>query len=453
MKTIITIMGLVSALTLSAQTKQAYEKTALEEITADRFLAGGNATDYERLPRKALTPAPKGYEPYYMSHYGPHGSRWLLGDRDYSSPVNTLRDAKKAGKLTPVGEQALAKLEEIQKSSKGRLGDLSPVGEAQHHAIGKRMVKNFPEIFKAPNVRIDARSTTVIRSILSMIAECEELAQANPTANIHNEANEANMAYMNPPKEGLQRMNEGKARPIQNEWSAKMRDPRRLMKVLFNDQDWVYMNVMPTQLMGSIYDIATNQQSHDNDRTLLDLFTTEELYRLWNGNNLYWYLNYANAPQTGNVMPWMHANLLKNIIETADTVTQKQATLRFGHDTVVLPIISLMELGGMGCSIDNLEELDTYFRSYMAVPTACNLQLVFYRPKKGKGDILVKAMLNENEVTMPVETSMYPYYKWTDVREYYLEKLKKQPKNPYPNMPSQGPQINPAVLQMLFSNQ
>jgi hypothetical protein len=286
-----------------------------------------------------------------------------------------------------------------------------------------------------------------------MIAECEELAQANPTANIHNEANEANMAYMNPPKEGLQRMNEGKARPIQNEWSAKMRDPRRLMKVLFNDQDWVYMNVMPTQLMGSIYDIATNQQSHDNDRTLLDLFTTEELYRLWNGNNLYWYLNYANAPQTGNVMPWMHANLLKNIIETADTVTQKQATLRFGHDTVVLPIISLMELGGMGCSIDNLEELDTYFRSYMAVPTACNLQLVFYRPKKGKGDILVKAMLNENEVTMPVETSMYPYYKWTDVREYYLEKLKKQPKNPYPNMPSQGPQINPAVLQMLFSNQ
>jgi hypothetical protein len=135
-------------------------------------------------------------------------------------------------------------------------------------------------------------------------------------------------------------------------------------------------------------------------------------------------------------------------------VTRKQATLRFGHDTVVLPIISLMELGGMGCSIDNLEELDTYFRSYMAIPTACNMQLIFYRPKKGKqGDILVKALLNENEVTMPVETSMFPYYKWTDVRDYYLEKLKKQPKNPYPNMPSQSPQINPAVLQMLFSNQ
>ena len=454
MKTIITILGLACAISVNAQTKQAYEKTALEEISADKFLAGGNAVDYDRLPRRALTPTPKGYEPYYFSHYGRHGARWLLNDRDYSSPINTLKDAKKAGVLTAEGEKALAKLEEIQKTSKGHLGDLTPRGEQQHHGIGKRMVQNFPEIFKTPNLPIDARSTTSVRSILSMIAECEELAQANPTALIHNEANEANMAYMNPPKEGLQRMNEGKARPIQNEWSAKMRDPRRLMKVLFSDQDWVYMNVMPTQLMGSIYDIATNQQSHDGNTELLDLFTPEELHRLWNGNNLYWYLNYANAPQTGNVMPWMHANLLKNIIETADTVTRKQATLRFGHDTVVLPIISLMELGGMGCSIDNLEELDTYFRSYIAIPTACNMQLIFYRPKKGKqGDILVKALLNENEVTMPVETSMFPYYKWTDVRDYYLEKLKKQPKNPYPNMPSPSPQINPAVLQMLFSNQ
>lgn len=450
MRTIITTLTLGLTLTMSAQTKQAYEKTALEEITADRFLAGGNAVDYDRLPRKNLTPAPKGYEPYYMSHYGRHGARWLLNDRDYSAPITTLKDAKKAGVLTAEGEKVLAKLEEIQKTSKGHLGDLTPLGEKQHHGIGKRMVQNFPEIFKAKGLLIDARSTTSVRSILSMMAECEELMQANPTASIHNEANEANMAYMNAPKEGLQRANESKARPIQNEWGARMRDPHRLMKVLFSDQDWVYMNVMPTSLMGSIYDIATNQQSHDGDTELLNIFTPEELYRLWNGNNLYWYLNYANAPQTGNVMPWMHANLLRNIIETADTVTRKQATLRFGHDTVVLPIISLMELGGMGCSIDNLEELDTYFRSYMAIPTACNLQLIFYRPKKGTGDILVKALLNENEVTMPVKTSIYPYYKWNDVREYYLEKLKKQPKNPFPNVPQQNSQI-PAIFQQLMN--
>ena len=108
MKAIITILGLAFSLTVSAQTKQAYEKSVLEEFQADKFLAGGNLTDYDRLPRKALTPAPKGYEPYYMSHYGRHGARWLLNERDYTSPITTLRDAKKAGVLSAVGEKALA---------------------------------------------------------------------------------------------------------------------------------------------------------------------------------------------------------------------------------------------------------------------------------------------------------------------------------------------------------
>lgn len=422
----------------NAQNTKSFEKSALEEIAADRYLAGGNAVDYERLPRKALTPTPKGYEPYYLSHYGRHGSRWLLNDRDYSAPITTLKDADKSGKLTELGKKTLKALEEIQKTTKGRLGDLTEVGEKQHHNIAKRMIKNFPEIFKAAGLHIDARSTTSVRAILSMIAECEELTAANPTATIHNEANEAIMSYMNPSKETLQRMSEGKARPIQNEYGAKQRNPMRLMKALFNDQEWVYLNVMPAQLMGSLYDIATNNQSHENGTTeLLDIFTDEELYNLWCGNNLYWYLNHANAPQTDNVMPWTHAHLLRNIIETADTVTTKQVALRFGHDTVVLPFISLMDLDGAGASVDNLDELDKYFRNYKLIPTACNVQFVFYRPKKGKeGDILVKVLLNENEATMPVATDSWPYYKWKEVKEYYLNKLKKQPRSPFPSLPS-----------------
>ena len=56
----------------------------------------------------------------------------------------------------------------------------------------------------------------------------------------------------------------------------------------------------------------------------------------------------------------------------------------------------------------------------------CNIQLIFYRPKKGKtGDILVKALLNEREAKLPVSTDQYPYYKWSDLRQYYLDKLAK----------------------------
>ena len=426
MKTIITIVSLACTISMSAQTTpKTFQKSAFEEISANRYLAGGNLTDYDRVPRQEkLTPAPKGYEPFYLSHYGRHGARWLLGDRDYAGPVMTLSTAKKYGKLTSTGEQALEKLSELQKKSRNRLGDLTTVGEREHHGIGRRMAQNFPEIFKTPNLPIDARSTTVIRSIISMVAECEELAAANPTAQFHNDVSESLKYYMNPSKEGKQRANDMKVWPIQMDLTYKIRHPERLMTVLFNDKQWVSNYIDASQLMGQLYDLAVNMTSHNDDTFLIDLFTDQELYDLWKGNNHYWYLAYANAPQTDHVMPFTHKALLKNMIETADTVTTKQATLRFGHDTIVLPIACLLELDGSNVSVDNLDELDNYFRNYEIIPYAGNVQLVFYRPLKGKkGDILVKALLNEREVTMPTSTDNFPYYKWADVRQYYLDKL------------------------------
>lgn len=426
MKTIITIVSLACTISMSAQTTpKTFQKSAFEEISTNRYLAGGNLTDYDRVPRQEkLTPAPKGYEPFYLSHYGRHGARWLLGDRDYAGPVMTLSTAKKYGKLTPTGEQALEKLSELQKKSRNRLGDLTPVGEREHHGIGRRMAQNFPEIFKTPNLPIDARSTTVIRSIISMVAECEELAAANPTAQFHNDVSESLKYYMNPSKEGKQRANDMKVWPIQMDLTYKIRHPERLMTVLFNDKQWVSNYIDASQLMGQLYDLAVNMTSHSDDTFLIDLFTDQELYDLWKGNNHYWYLAYANAPQTDHVMPFTHKALLKNMIETADTVTTKQATLRFGHDTIVLPIACLLELDGSNVSVDNLDELDNYFRNYEIIPYAGNVQLVFYRPLKGKkGDILVKALLNEREVTVPTSTDNFPYYKWADVRQYYLDKL------------------------------
>ena len=58
---------------------------------------------------------------------------------------------------------------------------------------------------------------------------------------------------------------------------------------------------------------------------------------------------------------------------------------------------------------------------------ACNIQLVFYRSKNAKlnAPILVKALLNEKEATLPVPTDQYPYYKWDDLRAYYVQRLRE----------------------------
>ena len=402
--------------------------SAKQEIAANRFLAGSNYLDYDRqLSDKPLTASPKGYEPFYMSHYGRHGSRWLIGEGDYRNPVATLRDARQFGKLTALGEETLKKLEAFLPTTEKRLGDLTTVGERQHHGIGRRMAQNFPEIFKQKGVAIDARSTVVTRCILSMMAECEELAAANPTARIHNDVSEALQFYLNQPWDG--RVKEaGRGTGDKESQEAKIRytHPQRLMRALFNDERWVSDNVKGGELMRQLFEVASNMQSHDTDIELFSLFTDEEVYDQWRIRNIGWYLDYGAWPGSHTIMPFSQLNLLKNIIETADTVTKTQATLRFGHEVCVMPLACLLELNQCGAQVSDLDTLDHVWRNYRIFPMACNVQMVFYRPKKGKsGDILVKAMLNEREATLPVATDNWPYYRWEDLRAYYLEKIRR----------------------------
>ena len=418
-------------------------QTAREEIKANKYLAGSNYLDYDRqLPTKKLTPAPKGYVPFYMSHYGRHGSRWLISENSYTSVMEPMRKAKAADKLTAKGEEVLAVIEQFAalpepnfpaldgkwQGAQPRLGDLTTVGERQHHGIGRRMVQNFPEIFKTKNVPIDARSTTVNRCILSMMAECEELAAANPTARIHNDVSEALQYYLNAPRSGLVKAMGRKGRELRRNPSEQP-SPNRLMGVLFNDATWVKDSISAWGLMYNLFEVITNMQSHDYGIDLYPLFTDDEIYGQWHTRNLGWYIDYGPSPVTEGVMPFSQKNLLRNIIETADTVTQTQATLRFGHEVCVMPLACLLELDSCGASISDPERLDEVWRNYRIFPMACNIQLIFYRKAKShqsianNQEILVKAMLNEREVSLPIETNQYPYYNWADLRQYYLDKL------------------------------
>lgn len=402
-------------------------QTAKQQIKQNRFLCASNYLDYDNYPAtKGLTPTPKGYEMFYLSHYGRHGSRWLLHENDYLNVIRPMRKAKDQNKLSQTGEQLLEKLEIFYPSTINRLGDLTTVGERQHHGIGKRMTQHFPELFKTKNLMVDARSTVVIRCILSMTAECEEIAAFNPSAIIHNDVSEAFQYYLNAPRRGLVRANGGKGNDVIDMYKDKLTNPDRIIDLLFNDSEWANDSISVKSFVRNLFDVATNMQSHDQYEEMMDIFNDDECYDLWRIRNIDWYIHYGPSPLSQSVMQFSQRNLLKNIIETADTVTQKQVTLRFGHEVCVMPLACLLELGNCGAVVENLDTLDNVWRNYDIFPMACNVQLAFYRPKKGKkGDVLIKALLNEREVTLPVQTDNFPYYKWEAVRKYYLDKIEK----------------------------
>ena len=65
-KFILLSIAISAAIALNAQTMR-------DDIVADPNLAGGIYTAY-RVTEAVVPVAPKGYRPFYISHYGRHGS-------------------------------------------------------------------------------------------------------------------------------------------------------------------------------------------------------------------------------------------------------------------------------------------------------------------------------------------------------------------------------------------
>ena len=57
-------------------------QTSKSELLSHLELASGNYCNYPN-PTGHITPAPAGYEPFYVSHYGRHGARYMTDDDAY----------------------------------------------------------------------------------------------------------------------------------------------------------------------------------------------------------------------------------------------------------------------------------------------------------------------------------------------------------------------------------
>lgn len=395
-----------------------------------------SANNYQAYPDKnlpTLTPAPKGYTPFFINHYGRHGSRWLIDPKDYSIPVEQLSKGEINGKLTQRGKEVLAACRNMLEASRQRLGELSDIGAEQHQGIARRMVENFPEVWKG-DAHVDARSTVVIRCILSMLNETDMLKSLNPRLRITTDASEHDMYYMNY-RDTVAIAAQRAARPAVNEFKDKLFPPKELDKRLgkitsrlFTDKKFVRDSIDSFTLVMRLFDVVSNMQSHhdfENIDLYTGVFTADDATLIWTYNNARWYVYSGNTPLTNHTGPLAHRHLLLNFVEAADIAIASgtnSATLRFGHESVVLPTVCLMGLNGMDYETTQLETLAEHWRSYEVFPMAANIQMVYYR-KPGSDDILVKILLNEHEASLPIDTDCAPYYHWTDVRRHLLSRI------------------------------
>jgi hypothetical protein len=401
----------------------AWSQTAREEIAENVMLSGYYLTAYPGPLQDVLSPPPAGKTPFYISHYGRHGSRWMNNESIYNKPIDILQTAFDEGVLSPFGQKVLSGLQAVAADAAGRYEELTPIGLHQWQDIGKRMTKNFPEVFSG-SALIDARSTIYSRCILSMSGILMELKAFNPHLRVEERASERDMPFLlsgyYSQSSSTMPASTASHTAVKKAVSVPAVKSLRLTRELINDSGYIAERIDTATLFTSLMEVVSSVQNSElgDSITLYDVFTDEELYQGWRQINVKSYNSYHKGTKA--------KDLLRRMIDDADTAIAKgdvAAHLRFGHEIVLLPAMCLMGLNGLDQDWDTADEIEAAgWRNYHLYPMAGNLQVIFYRSGADDPDILVKVLLNEREALLPLPSDTAPYYRWNDVRSFWLSR-------------------------------
>lgn len=403
-----------------------FAQTTFEEVAADLNKSGGVYYAYP-VTESDDTPVPAGYEPFYISHFSRHGSRYLIADEDLDRVADVFDRADKADALSPLGKEVRGVLTSFQTEMSGRGGELTPLGERQHRAIAGRMYDGNRGVFEDDAV-ITAVSTPVMRCAYSMMAFTEALKERNPRLRIPRESSNRHLAYLNYHSPESNEFNSEANTALKNslkEFKTRKTNPERLMSTLFNDKAYLADSINAPELMWDLYWVASDLQNTEQGTSFYNIFTPEELFDLWQVFNYDFYIHNTSYPKARGLHVDNADRLLTNIIETAQDYVdhnRKGATLRFAHDGNLIPLAARMMIKDTYGMENCPDSLYKSWANFKVSPMAGNIQIILYRkPSDPSAPVLAKVMLNEREVSVPVHTDMFPFYRWDDLKSHLVK--------------------------------
>ena len=423
MRQLLTAVFALSTLCATAQ------KLDAEFFDKNPDAAGGIYYTYRYTPSQT-TPAPKGYKPFYISHFGRHGSRYHASKGVYEYPQAMLNKAKEQGALTELGEQIQVLVDDIANRARGREAELSVQGVNEHRGIAERMYRSFPTLFKGKNTYVESRSSDYPRCVLSMAAFNERLKELNPKMTIYRTTYDSLQVYLRP-SYGRKSIAKEATRETDKDINAKIAEhlpsiARRLFTEQFiAEQDSAKL----FSAMRTLYYLSICIQDTEGSVRFHNLYTGQERAEIWEQINKHRYALYGASTRWGDAILGDGANLIREVVRDADELiaavnsgkTPRTAYLRFGHDYTVIAALAVMQVEGRSARVDDLNTLKYQWADFMITPMATNLQWIFYRNKAG--EVLVKLLHNEQEVRLPIQSATAPYYRWEDVREAFNARI------------------------------
>ena len=442
---------LISALMLSAVCfSLGAQEDAVRLFTENPDRAANNMHSYEFNPI-VDTKAPKGFKPFYISHYGRHGSRYEQNSTFARAAMDAFAVLDSLDLLTGVGKSVYDDVNAVVEAHKGMEGSLSPRGAREHRMLATRMVERFPAVFKNKDRwEVNCFSSTSFRCIVSMCNFTNTLKEKAPKQELTYTSAERFMAYINPslrvprpgerpaPRQGMSAEMMARMRGAQEapKFTPAPGEPgydfSRFLKPLFKDMDAALAAIgNPEPFVKAIY--TAGGLCQDIDFLGVDIyrkyFTPEELVYFWASGNDNIYRMWGGSVENGDIIRFAIRPLLMDFIEKADAAikpdSHRTADLRFGHDTSVLPLFALMGIDDPQNRILPYKEAhNNGWYAFFQIPMATNIQMIFYKDKKG--EILAKVLYNEKEVLIPGVTPVSgPYYRWDELKAHFLELCEK----------------------------
>ena len=414
---------------------------AIREIISKnpRFALAAVST-YDNVEIGDIAASPKGYKPFYFSMVSRHGSRYETRDTAFVRLINVYNRAAELGILTEQGKQVHQILLKASTEQQGKSGELSMLGQRQLRDVGRRAYKNFKTIFDQGSV--EGKSSLKMRCVFSMVAFTDGLKEGNPTIPAELEARESYMAMLRPITADSKVTREfykfyrnhrenGEWVTRRKEWSLRQ-DVSACVSKLVTDPNLLIEECKAGTLFSFAYSTHYLLLFADNfecggGAIIRDLFTVDEQYAFYYYHTLSW-TQWTGG--FGNPLSEAFASFIRPLVD--DVVTKideaiegknpNVANLRFTHDSYLVPLLGI--IGYEGCHLqysDDWERTVTSAPLNKVMPMGANLQIILYRNKRG--EVLVRSLLNESDVRLPIECETAPFYPWAKMRELIYRNL------------------------------
>ena len=160
----------------------------------------------------------------------------------------------------------------------------------------------------------------------------------------------------------------------------------------------------------------------DLDDCIFHYLGEDAVYHYSENLSMNLYLRQCNSLDFGDERMKKEGPILRDLIDKADAAIRTGeycADLRFGHDYQLLAYAARLGVEGVGERL-TAEQCRRNWFGFLYSPFAGNLQLIFYRGRKG--DVLVKCYINEREARL-IGLPGGPYYPWEDVKKMLMQYL------------------------------